>query len=294
MNPTKKDVYEVITARIMELLDKGIVPWHRPWRGGRAGKPKNLASGKDYRGVNTFLLHCASLATGYDSPYWLTFNQAKERGGTVRKGEHGMPVVFWNWLERDKIDSQTGQTTTEEIPFLRYYTVFNVEQCDGIDYPKSDTQNTPLDFQPITECEAVVEGFTDKPTIEHDGHGRAFYRPSTDTVHLPDKSRFGSEHTYYATLFHELTHSTGHESRLGRCTDQKQAAFGSTDYGKEELVAEMGAAFLCGDCGIDGQTIANSAAYVDGWRRAIRQDKKLVIHAAAQAQKAADYILKTA
>lgn len=293
-NPTKKDVYEVITARIMELLDKGIVPWHRPWRGGRAGKPKNLASGKDYRGVNTFLLHCASMAAGYDSPYWLTFKQTQERGGNIRKGEHGMPVVFWNWVDRQKTDSRTGEAVTEEVPFLRYYTVFNVEQCEGIDYPKPDTQTVPLNFQPIAECEAVVQGFTDKPTIEQDGHGRAFYRPSTDTVHLPDKARFDSEQAYYATLFHELTHSTGHESRLGRNTDQKQAAFGSADYGKEELIAEMGAVFLCGQCGIDGATIENSAAYVDGWRRAIRQDKKLVIHAAAQAQKAADYILKTA
>jgi len=130
MTPERKDVYDIITTRIMELLDKGIVPWHRPWRGGRAGKPKNLASGKDYRGVNTFLLHCASMAAGYDSPYWLTFKQAKERGGNVRKGEHGMPVVFWNWVEKEKTDSQTGATTTEEIPFLRYYTVFNVEQCE--------------------------------------------------------------------------------------------------------------------------------------------------------------------
>ena len=293
-NSSKRDVYDVITARIMELLDKGIVPWRKPWRGGRAGKPKNLASGKDYRGVNTFLLHCAGMAGGYDSPYWLTFNQAKERGGNVRKGEHGMPVVFWNWLEREKTDSQTGEAKTEEIPFLRYYTVFNVEQCDGIDCPKPDTQSVPLDFQPIAECETVVEGFTDKPGIEHDGAGRAFYRPSDDTVHMPESGRFDSAQAYYATLFHELAHSTGHGSRLGRTKDQKQAAFGSTDYGKEELVAEMGAAFLCGHCGIDGATIENAAAYIDGWRRAIRQDKKLVVHAAAQAQKAADYILKTA
>ena len=238
-SPTRKDVYDIITSRIVELLDKGVVPWRQTWRGGRAGKPKNLASGKDYRGVNTFLLHCASIAAGYESPYWLTFKQAQERGGHVKQGEHGMPVVFWNWVEKEKTDSQTGATTTEEIPFLRYYTVFNVEQCEDIDYPKPDTQSNPLDFKPIAECDAVVAGFTDKPTIEHDGHGRAFYRPSSDTVHLPDKGRFDSEQAYYATLFHELTHSTGHESRLGRQIE-KQAAFGSLDYGKEELIAEMG------------------------------------------------------
>lgn len=292
-NRSKRDVYDVITARIMELLDKGIIPWRKPWRGGRAGMPKNLASGKAYRGVNVFLLHCASMSEGYDSPYWLTFKQAKERGGNVRKGQHGMPVIFWNWIEKEKTLA-TGDKVKEEVPFLRYYTVFNVEQCEGIDYPKPDTQGDPLEFQPIGECESVVDGFTDKPAIEHDGHGRAFYRPATDTVHLPETVRFDSKQGYYATLFHELTHSTGHENRLGRCKDQKQAAFGSTDYGKEELVAEMGAAFLCGHCGIEGQTIENSAAYVDGWRRAIRQDKKLVVHAAAQAQKAADYILKSA
>lgn len=290
----KRDVYDVITARIMELLDKGIVPWRKPWRGGRAGMPKNLVSGKAYRGVNVFLLHCASVADGFDSPYWLTFRQAKERGGSVRKGEHGMPVVFWNWVEREKRDATTGETTTEEIPFLRYYTVFNAEQCEGIDYPQPDGQDAMLDFEPIAACEAVVDGFSDKPAIEHDGHGRACYRPSDDTVHLPDKARFDSEQAYYATLFHELTHSTGHETRLNRRPSTEERHFGSLDYGKEELVAEMGAAFLCGHCGIDGQTIEQSAAYVDGWRRTIRQDKKIVVHAAAQAQKAADYILQTA
>ncbi len=160
-NPTKKDVYDVVTARIMELLDKGIVPWRKPWRGGRAGMPKNLASGKGYRGINTFLLHCASMSAGYDSPYWLTYKQAQERGGNVRKGEHGMPVVFWNWVEKEKTDA-AGNAYTEGIPFLRYYTVFNVEQCEGIDYPKLDAQGAPLDFQPIAACEAVVDGFTDR------------------------------------------------------------------------------------------------------------------------------------
>lgn len=289
----KRDVYDVITARILELMEQGVVPWRQPWRGGRAGQPKNLVSGKEYRGVNVFLLHCASMAAGYDSAYWLTFKQAKERGGHVRKGEKGMPVVFWNWLEKEKT-LPTGETAKEEIPFLRYYTVFNVEQCDGIDYPQPDSQGDPLDFQPIAECEAIVDGFTDKPAIEHDGHGRAFYRPADDTVHMPESGRFDSAQAYYATLFHELAHSTGHEKRIGRHKDQKQAAFGSTDYGKEELIAEMGAAFLCGHAGIENVIIDNSAAYIDGWRRAIKQDKRLVIHAAAQAQKATDYILNTA
>jgi antirestriction protein ArdC len=256
--------------------------------------PKNLVSGKAYRGVNVFLLHCALMSDRYDSAYWLTFKQAKERGGSVRKGEHGMPVVFWNWVEREKRDATTGETTTEEIPFLRYYTVFNVEQCDGIDYPKPTTQGAPLDFEPIAACDSVVDGFTDKPVIEHDGHGRAFYRPADDTVYLPAKERFDAVQAYYATLFHELTQSTGHETRLNRRPSTEERHFGSLDYGKEELVAEMGAAFLCGHCGIDGQTIESSAAYVDGWHRVIRQDTKLVVHAAAQAQKAADYILKTA
>lgn len=228
-NNGKRDVYDVITARIMELLDKGVVPWRKPWRGGRAGKPKNLASGKDYRGVNTFLLHCASMSAGYDAPYWLTFKQAKERGGSVRKGEHGMPVIFWNWIEKEKTLA-TGEKVKEEIPFLRYYTVFNVEQCDGIEYPTQATDGATLNFQPIAECESVVNGFTDKPDIEHNGHGRAFYRPATDTVHLPEKTRFDSEQAYYATLFHELAHSTGHETRLNRRPSSEDRQFGSADY----------------------------------------------------------------
>lgn len=286
-----KDVYEIVTERIMELLDKGIVPWRKPWRGGTAGMPKNLVSGKEYRGINTFLLHCSAMFCGYDSPYWLTYKQAADREGNVRKGEHGTVVVFWKLLEREKTDPITGATTTEKIPFLRYYTVFNAQQCEGIEYPNPLGENPPLDFQPVAACESVVNGYRDKPSIAHDGGNRAFYRWSTDEIHLPEQTRFSSIPDYYATLFHEMAHSTGHESRLNRRQDVKQAAFGSADYSKEELVAEMGAAFLCGHCSIDGATIENSAAYVDGWRRAIHQDKKLVVFAAAQAQKAADYIL---
>ena len=274
-------VYQVITDRIIGLLEKGTVPWRRPW-GGPSSWPKNLVSGKRYRGVNVFLLSSA----GYESPYWVTFRQAKERGGHVKKGEKGYPVIFWNWIERE--DPETGRV--QRIPFLKYYTAFNAVQTEGVEFPPVPKPRG--DFEPIAACEGIVSGMPRSPTIEH-RESRAFYRPSTDTVNMPRPSMFIGPEPYYATLYHELTHATGHSSRLNRLGATEAVAFGSADYSREELVAEMGAAFICWHCGIDSATIENSAAYVAGWLRRLRSDHRLVVTAAAQAQKAADYILGT-
>lgn len=274
-------VYEIITERIIATLEAGTVPWRKPWSG-QAGMPKNLISGKEYRGINVFLLH----TLGYDSPWFLTFKQAKGLGGQVRKGEKGCPVVFWKWLDRKETDD--GKVNQHRVPLLRYFTVFNVEQCDGIKIPDVDVSER--EHEPLQAAESIVEGMPERPTIEHGFRG-ACYSPSEDKVRMPKPERFESGNGYYATLFHELTHATGHSSRLDRKLDTKHAAFGSGDYSKEELVAEMGAAFLNGQAGILDSQVEQSASYIDGWLKTLRSDCRVVVMAAAQAQKAADFIL---
>jgi antirestriction protein ArdC len=277
----RKDVYQVITDRILGLLSQDIVPWHRPWIA-EQDAPKNHVSGHEYRGINPFLLLC----TGYERQEWLTFNQAKRLDARVRKGEHGFPVIFWSVQEK-KV-KKDGKDAIHRFAFLKYFTVFNVEQIDGIDLPPKKTFE--MTWKPIERCESVVAGMPKAPPIMH-REVRAYYRPATDEVNLPARERFSKREEYYSTAFHELTHATGHTSRLGRPGIMDVAMFGGTDYSKEELVAEMGASFLCAHCGIEQATIDNSAAYIKGWLRKLRDDPKMVVSAAAQAQKAADFIL---
>jgi antirestriction protein ArdC len=280
------DLYQTVTDQIVAMLETGVVPWRSPILGrSSAGHPKNLNTGKRYRGVNVFLLAFTAYAKGYGSSYWMTFNQAKDRGGNVRKGEKSSLVVFWKQYETT--DKQTGEPV--KIPVLCYYNVFNAEQIEGVAIPDA-VKFEPLDFKPIEEAEKIAAGYAGGPPVAHDGGQQAFYRPSTDTVHLPAKMRFASVEEYYATLFHELSHSTGHSSRLDRKRDTAPQPFGSADYGKEELVAEMSAAFLCSQAGIQPSVIDNQAAYLSGWLTQLKSDKKLVISAAGQAQRAADWI----
>ena len=195
--------------------------------------------------------------------------------------------MFWNWRERE--NSETGET--EKFPILRTYRVFNLEQCELPQEKIPEAAMVPENaFEPIQVCEELVAGMPDPPTLRH-GSGGALYRPATDTVEMPRRERFNGPAGYYSTLFHELAHSTGHPTRLNRpgITDVKP--FGTPDYSREELIAEMGAAFLCGHCGIENAIIENSAAYIAGWLRQLRNDKRLVVQAAAAAQKAADLIL---
>lgn len=283
------DIYKTITDRIIQLLDEGTIPWRHPIRStGSDGKlPTNLASDREYRGINVFLLAVTAWAEGFESPYWLTFRQAREKGGHVRKGEKGSLVIFWK--QHSTKDRETGEDIT--VPVLRYYKVFNADQCSGIDIPgvrrKEETDRV---FEPIEACARIVEGYTRGPVIEHKGSA-AFYTPKSDTVRVPGPERFESSESYYATLFHELVHSTGHSSRLDRGLDRATRPFGSPDYSKEELIAEMGSAFLCAAGGISTATIEQSAAYIQGWRSKLEQDKKLIVTAAGGAQKAADWIV---
>ena len=270
--------YDRITERIVTLLGQGTVPWHKPWKA-RAAWPRNYVSQKLYRGINVFLLHAMS----YESPCWLTFLQATELGGSIRKGEKSCPVVFWKQMKIADEESEAEK----KIPLLRIYHVFNVAQCDGL-----KTIPTPVEtlLSAPTKPEEIVAFMPKRPEIKH-GMTKAYYSPSADIVAMPERSRFEQEAGYFATLFHELVHATGHKSRLNRSTIAEAAGFGSNPYCKEELIAEMGAAFLCGQAEIADRIIENSAAYIQNWLEQLQNDHKLVVQAAAQAQKAADFIL---
>lgn len=275
-------IYQMITDRVVTMLEAGTVPWHKGWTGG-AAVPVNAVTKKEYRGFNHFFLRSACFA----SPYWMSFKQAQERGGKVRKGEKGMPVIFWKRSEYSATNTTTGEDETRQGFILRYYTVFNVAQIDGLNMDLPEVPRTH--HEPIAEAEAIVANMPKRPEIVH-GQARCFYRPSTDTVNMPEMGLFDQTEEYYTALFHELTHSTGHESRLNRRPSTEIRHFGDKEYSREELVAEMGAAFLSAACGIEPATIENSAAYLQGWLSVLKEDSKAIIHAAAQAQKAADFI----
>jgi len=277
-------VHEEITAQIVEMLESGVAPW-RSGILGTSKEPRNFDSKKPYRGINNFLLSFRAFKHGYRSPFWLTFRQALAHKGNVRKGEKGSVVVFWK--QKDMRDETTDEIVT--IHVLRRYNVYNLEQCEGISLPES-APLPEIPFNPIAEAQRIVAGYVQPPTIEHKGF-YAYYRPATDTVRIPEPAQFESANAYYATLFHELAHSTGHSRRLNRKLDSEPQPFGALEYGKEELVAEMAAAFLCRRATISPAVIENQAAYIQGWLKQIRQDKKLVISAASAAQKAADWIL---
>jgi antirestriction protein ArdC len=278
--PTTQTVtpYQVITDRILALLEQGTVPWQQPWDSAM-GLPRNLFSQRSYRGINVWLL----TAMGLPSPFWATFHQVKAAGGNIRKGAHGVPVVFWKVYNHE--DTETGETEKRFV--LRQYTVFNAVQLDGVAIPEITI--LAHRFTPIERCAHLVHAMPQRPAILH-GHQRAWYTPATDTLHMPMPACFHSPEAYYATLYHELVHASGHRARLNRKTLTDLCLFGDPTYAKEELVAEMGAAYLSGLCGIAPATIDTSAAYLQSWMAVLRHDPTMLVQAAAQAQRAADYI----
>lgn len=296
----KNQVYQIITDRIIDMLKKGVAPWHQPWKvtclGNECGAFFNLKSKKPYRGVNVLLLS----GNPYTSPFFVTFKQAKEMGGSVRPGEKGFPVTFWKRIDIE--EDVDGDKVKKTIPFLRYYTVFNVEQCDGLEakLPKTEKREATeeekeqIKSEALNEADNIVESMPKRPDIFHGGN-RACYMPMLDRVQMPEPKAFKDLEHYYSTLFHELVHSTGHPCRLHRKgvegAQGDWTPFGSPDYAKEELVAEMGAAFLCGHLGIENHTINDSASYLQSWASKLEEDPKLFVFAASAAQKAADFIL---
>lgn len=272
--PTAKkvDVYEMVTNRIIEELEKGVIPWRMPWVNSSA---VNWVTQKPYRGINSMLLPPGEYAT---------FKQIKDAGGKVKKGAQSQMVVFWKWFENK--DKDTDEI--ERVPFLKYYNVFNVlTQAEGMESKRTEVE---FEHNPIEEAEAIYKNYMNSPTYSFNS-GKAVYQPSRDHINVPPMKDYPNIHEYYSTLFHEMVHSTGHNSRLKRPGITRTAvAFGDEVYSKEELVAEVGAAMLCSVAGIDNHTIENSASYLDSWLRALKSDKKLIVQASAQAQKAADYI----
>ena len=277
------DGYERITSQILDMLERGVVPWRKPWIAAQYGAPVNAASHKPYRGINRAMLGVSP----YADNRWLTFKQAHDLGGYVRKGERSTTVVFWKSLDIAK-RNDAGDTEQVTIPLLRFYLVWNVEQCDGLNLPKLETPTR--EFTAIESAERIVDGYRGKPAIVHSGT-RAFYAPFWDKVTMPARETFDSAESYYSVLFHELGHSTGHTDRLKRSGIENVQPFGSDSYGQEELVAEFSAAFLCASAGIEPTTLGMSASYIDSWIRTIKADKRIAVIAAAQAQKASDWIV---
>lgn len=282
----KFDPYQAVTDQIIEMLEAGTAPWHKPWSAG-SGMPRSLSTGKPYRGINPFLLQMAAIQHGYASPWWTTYDNIASRGGQVRKGEKGTMVIFWKQYVRKATDA-----TEEDRPAFvaRAFKVFNTDQADGLTVPP--VTGRPVDsVDPIAACDAAVAGYlATGPTVRHGGN-RACYSPALDVINMPDRDTFDGPEEYYGTLFHESVHSTGHESRLARPDLLNSHSFGDVSYSKEELVAELGSAFLSGHTGITVVTLPNSASYLASWIQVLRGDHKLLIQAAGLAQKAADLIL---
>ncbi len=274
-----KDVYSIVNDRIIEHLEKGVIPWRQPWT--KAGLPKNLITGKPYHGINTMLLTSMHHAQNH----FLTFKQAKSLGASVKKGEKGQEVIYWNWIETE--NEQTKKK--EKIPFLQYYKVFNISQCDGIP-PGKLPQIVEQKNDPIKSCEEIIAKMPNRPEIKHEKH-RACYYPNEDYINMPERKFFTDSESYYGILFHELVHSSGHSNRLNRKELMESNHFGSELYAKEELTAEMGACYLKSFAGLPIEQLENNASYIQSWLEKLKKDKKLIVHASAQAQKATDYIL---
>lgn len=286
------NVYEKITQNIIEALERGVVPWRRPWTI-TAAPPANLVTRKPYRGINAL----TTWSAGYASPWWLGWCQVQGFGGRIRRGERATTIVFFTLLDSgrrpaggdERVSDAADEVAEQEerrTAFVRYSHVWNLAQTEGLEAPAPDTDDRAV-TTPNARAEALIEAWSDKPSIRH-GFRRAAYSPGLDEIRLPPHEDFVSDERYYATLFHECIHATG--LRLGRFgRDVTLPPFGSEDYSKEELVAELGAAFLCGATGIAVE-VESSAAYLDSWLSALRRDRQMLVRAAAQAQRAADLI----
>jgi antirestriction protein ArdC len=269
-------IYSEITQSIIEQLEQGAAPWIKPWKADSSAD-KNLVSQKPYQGINRLLLGMSSMVKGFSVPVWASYKQWEAIGANVKKGEKGTKIVFYSPVTKQ--DKQTGDI--EKYSVLKTYFVFNAAQVEGIDIVPAEQTEKEFSAVELAEQRIIKTG----AAISHGGDA-AFYMPSADRIQLPNKSAFDSEANYYATAFHELAHWTGSKNRLDR--DLDKGRFGNPAYAFEELVAEMSAAFLCSDYGIQGEL--RHAGYIGHWLKALREDSKAVFKAAALAQKAADYI----
>lgn len=282
------DVYARVTSLIVERLELGVRPWHQPWNAlnaaGRISRPLRHC-GKPYNGINILMLWAAAELKGYSCPFWLTFQQAKQLGGHIKKGEHGSLVVYASTFTK-KEQSEDGQETKEEIPFLKEYTVFNAEQCEGLPQPFYTPAVVPTPgIEPIAKG---TEFFSNTHADIRDGGNRAYYALEADYIQLPPVIAFTDAESHAATLAHEMTHWTRHPSRLNRDFGRKR--WGDEGYAMEELVAELGAAFLCADLGITAEVRDDHAAYLGCWLKVLKSDKRAIFSAASHASKAVDFL----
>ena len=276
-----RDVYDIVTNLIIEKLEQGIIPWKQPWR--NIGPPRNLITQRPYRGINSLLLS----TLGFPENEFLTFKQVQDLGGRVKKGEKANLVILWLWVDENS-DKRKHEVVGRKHPMLRYYFVFNVSQCTGL--PAKPEQLTVKPNDPIELCEGIVAVMPNRPKIVHN-ENEAYYQPWADFINMPKMQVFESSQAYYATLFHELIHSTGHDDRLNRKELMEMTKFGSELYSIEELTAEIGSCYLTSYAGIAMKGLTNSVAYLQGWLNRLKQDKKFIFYASAHAQKAVDYIL---
>jgi antirestriction protein ArdC len=271
------NVYKIITDKIINRLKKGNISWKKGW----IGQKINYISRNSYSGINLLLLEKPG--------EYLTFNQAKKLGGHIKKGSKSEMIIYYKMLEKIvEEENEKGKTkkVKKKIPFLRYYKVFHIEDVEGV-----ESKLEIITHDPIKSAETIVKDFKNKPKIETKNSSRAFYQPKTDKIVVPKMEQFKYLNKYYATLFHELIHSTGHNTRLNRFTNNDQFIFSSKSYSKEELVAEIGSAMLCNIAGIEtDETLDNSAAYIKGWIKKLENNHRLIIRASSRAQKAVDLI----
>lgn len=291
---TTRDLYQEVTNKIIGMIEQGVAPWRRTWS--TYGLARNYATGHIYTGINLILMN----NTSHPIPYFMTFNQVKERGGQIRKGAKAEMVIYFNVYYKDSGDQTISKEQArarsgsgEEIQvlkFIKYYNVFNIADVEGIDFEISEIELKQN--EKIAMCECVIDQMPKRPEIRIIDSDRAFYSPRLDFVVMPTIRQFESPEAYYATFFHELIHATGHGSRLARDEVMNPQTYGTKPYGREELVAEIGASFLCSSAQIDYDDIMeNNAAYLAGWVEILKEDSKIIFRAAAEAQKAADYIL---
>jgi antirestriction protein ArdC len=276
---SKQNIYDAVNERIIAKIKEGVAPWRQTWAGGLL--PHNY-DGRQYHGINILLLSMS----GFEKPIFMTYKQAQEVGGQVKKGSKGTTVVYFNVMQKE---NKNGDL--DKIPFMKHYTVFNLDQIEGLETPEFATHLDILNpNERIELCEGVVQNMQNAPKIEVNEEGRCVYNILSDIVKMPIIEKFECSEEYYSGLFHELAHSTGHKSRLDR---KEVSGLGrtKTDYAKEELVAEITSAFLCATTGIENKTLDNSAAYLDGWLSILKGNQKFFFQSAAKAQKAADYIL---
>lgn len=285
----RQDVYSRITNQIIEALEQGVKPWTQPWNAahaaGHVSRPLRH-NGQPYAGINVLTLWASAMTAHYAAPIWMTFKQAIELGGHVRKGERGSPVVYANTISRTEADEATGDDTQRTIPFLKAYTVFNVEQVEGLPahfYAQAEQVRNP--DERIADAEAFFAAT--RADIRHGGDC-AYYSPALDYIQMPMFEAFRDAQSYYATLAHEATHWTRHTTRLDRDFGRKK--FADEGYAREELVAELGAAFLCADLGLRLDDRADHASYIGHWLSVLKDDKRAVFTAAAHAQRAIDYL----